>query len=109
MVNIALIATEEMRCVKLVDLREGDFDDSVAYHVDTDIYSSVSPRCFTLQSLYPPSKGLKSHLDKAKLDGSTEQCSIQHLAMERDFRACLGKIREVNCGRERIASDQSTL
>ncbi len=91
------------------NLCERQIDDLLAYNGDTDIYSSVSPHCFTLQNLYPPSKGLKSHVDKAKLDGSTEQCSIQHLAMERDIRACLGKIREVNCGRERIASDQSTL
>ncbi len=33
---------------------------------------------------------------------------LDYRAMERGIRACLGKIREVNCGRERIASDQRT-
>ncbi len=76
-------ATEEMRCVRLVNLREGDIDDSVAYNGDTDIYSSVSPHCFTLQNLYPPSTGLKSHLDKAKIeeDDSTPRIAARRTTM----------------------------
>jgi len=85
-VNIALIATEEMRCVRLANLREGDIDDSLAYNGDTDIYSSVSPRCFTLQNLYPPSKGLKGHLDKAKIeeDDSTPRIATRRTTMVLD-------------------------
>ena len=49
-------------------LCERQKDDLLAFNEDTDIYSSASPRCFTLQNLFPPSKGLKSRLDNAKVE-----------------------------------------
>ncbi len=54
--------------IELGDLWQREIDDLFAYYGDMDIYSRVSRSCFTFRNLYPPSKGLRSHFTKPKVE-----------------------------------------
>jgi len=71
---------------KAGNLWQREEDDLLAYDGNTDIYSTVSHSCFTHQNLFTPIKGLKNHLDKAKIeeDDSTPRIAAHRITIVLD-------------------------